>query len=59
LHGIDPADPLRRVVELFDGGKNARSPKRWSSASTRVERCLKRGQRRPERSPVLHTGVQV
>jgi len=24
LHGIDPADPLRRVVELFDGGKNAR-----------------------------------
>ena len=26
---------------------------------TRDERCLKRGQRRPERSPVLHTGVQV
>jgi len=25
LHGIDTPDPLRRVVELFDGGKNLRA----------------------------------
>jgi len=49
----------RRRVDLHLARCGSLRQRKQQERVTRDERCLKRGQRGPERSPVLHTGVQV